>query len=68
MLLRTRLHGKSYEFRNLRELMGKANEPKSGDELAGVAATTVVERVAARYVLAHVPLQILRQCPAVPAA
>lgn len=68
MLLRTKLFGKSYEFRDLRELMGKANEPKSGDELAGVAAATAVERVAARYVLAHVPLHILRQCPAVPAA
>ncbi|GAB4158766.1 MAG: ethanolamine ammonia-lyase subunit EutB [Candidatus Promineifilaceae bacterium] len=68
MLLRTKLFGKSYEFRDLRELMGKANEPKSGDELAGIAAATAVERVAARYVLAHVPLHILRQCPAVPAA
>lgn len=67
MLLRTKLYGRQYEFRDLRELMGKANEPKSGDVLAGVAAATAVERVAARYVLAQVPLQILRQYPAVPA-
>lgn len=66
MLLRTQLFGRSYQFRDLRELMGKANEPKSGDELAGVAARTAVERVAARYVLAHVPLQLLRENPAVP--
>ncbi len=66
MLLRTKLFGKTYEFRDIRELMGKANEPKSGDELAGVAAESVSERVAAKYVLAEVPLEILRQNPAVP--
>ena len=38
MLLRTRLFGKTYEFPDLRLLMGKANEEKSGDRLAGVAA------------------------------
>ena len=67
MILRTKLFGKQYEFRDLRELMGKANEPKSGDELAGVAASSATERVAARYVLAHVPLWALRQNPAVSA-
>ena len=65
MLLRTKLFGKQYDFRDLRELMGKANEPKSGDELAGVAATSAVERVAARHILAHVPLWALREQPAV---
>ena len=48
MLLRTKLFGKIYEFRDLRELRGKANEPKSGEELAGVAAESVSERVAAK--------------------
>ena len=67
MLLRTKLFGKQYEFRDLRELMGKANEPKSGDELAGVAAGSATERVAARHVLAHVPLWALRQSPVISA-
>ena len=67
MLLRTRLFGRIYEFRDLRELMGKANELKSGDQLAGVAAESAVERVAARHVLAHVPLWALREQPAVSA-
>ena len=31
MLLRTKLHGKTYEFPDIRLLMGKANEEKSGD-------------------------------------
>ncbi len=66
MLLRTKLHGKSYEFPDLRVLMGKANEEKSGDRLAGVAAETAAERVAARLVLAEVPLWVLRETPAAP--
>ena len=66
MLLRTKLHGKSYEFPDLRVLMGKANEEKSGDRLAGVAAETAAERVAARLVLAEVPLWVLRATPAAP--
>jgi ethanolamine ammonia-lyase large subunit len=66
MLLRCKLFGKSYEFRDLRELMGKANAEKSGDRLAGVAASSAIERAAAKYVLSEVPLEILRQNPAVP--
>jgi ethanolamine ammonia-lyase large subunit len=66
MLLRTKLHGKTYEFPDIRLLMGKANEEKSGDRLAGVGAETAAERVAAKLVLAEVPLWILRENPAVP--
>ncbi|MBI4315301.1 MAG: ethanolamine ammonia-lyase subunit EutB [Chloroflexi bacterium] len=66
MLLRTKLHGKTYEFPDLRLLMGKANEEKSGDRLAGVAADTTAERAAAKFVLAEVPLWALRQNPAAP--
>jgi ethanolamine ammonia-lyase large subunit len=65
MLLRTKLFGKTYEFPDLRVLMGKANEEKSGDRLAGLAADTAAERVAAKLVLADVPLWALRQSPAV---
>jgi ethanolamine ammonia-lyase large subunit len=66
MILRTKLFGKTYEFRDLRELMGKANEEKSGDRLAGLAAESTAERAAARFVLAEVPLWALWECPAVP--
>ncbi len=66
MLLRTKLFGKTYEFPDLRVLMGKANEEKSGDQLAGVAAASQVERIAARYVLSEVTLATLRANPAVP--
>jgi ethanolamine ammonia-lyase large subunit len=66
MLLRTKLHGKTYEFPDLRVLMGKANEEKSGDRLAGVAADSAAERIAARFVLAEIPLWLLYETPAVP--
>jgi ethanolamine ammonia-lyase large subunit len=66
MLLRTKLFGKTYEFPDLRVLMGKANDEKSGDRLAGVAAETTAERAAAKFVLAEVPLWALRANPAVP--
>lgn len=66
MLLRCKLHGKMFEFRDLRELMGKANDEKSGDRLAGLAAASALERAAARYVLSEVPLWALRESPAVP--
>lgn len=66
MLLRTRLYGKMYEFRTIKELLAKANEEKSGDRQAGIAATTAAERMAARHVLAETPLAVLRQNPVVP--
>ncbi|MFU8774067.1 MAG: ethanolamine ammonia-lyase subunit EutB, partial [Anaerolineales bacterium] len=66
MLLRTKLFGKTYEFGTIKELLAKANEEKSGDRQAGIAAESVAERMAAKYVLAEVPLETLRQNPSVP--
>ena len=66
MLLRTKLFGTTYEFGSIKELLAKANEEKSGDRQAGIAAASVAERVAARYVLAEVPLSVIRENPAVP--
>ena len=45
-----------FVFRDLRELLARANEPKSGDQLAGLAAGSAEERVAAKRALAEVPL------------
>ena len=47
---------RSYQFNSLRELMAKATPRRSGDELAGVAASCAEERVAAQMALAEVPL------------
>ena len=52
----TTLQNRHYTFRDLREVLGKASPARSGDELAGVAAATAQERVAAQLVLADVPL------------
>lgn len=46
--------------------MAKANEEKSGDKLAGIAAESAEERVAAKVVLSHITLEELRNNPAVP--
>ena len=53
MRLSVCLGGYTYSFRDVREVMGKANEEKSGDQLWGVAAQTPQERVAARIVLSE---------------
>ena len=66
MILRTKLFGHNYEFKSLREVMAKANEEKSGDKLAGIAAEDAQERVAAKVVLSHITMNDLRNTPAVP--
>lgn len=55
-----------YQFASVKEVLGKANPPKSGDVLAKVAARDPVERVAARAVLANLTLAELRNNPSVP--
>ncbi len=52
---------------NLSEkLWPRQNEEKSGDKLAGIAAETAEERVAAKVVLSNLTLENLRENPAVP--
>ncbi len=60
------IRGTSFRFDSVKEILAKANPPKSGDELAGVAAREPVERVAARAVLANLTLAELRAHPVVP--
>src|SRR5579863_3399402 len=51
-----------FVFSGLRELFAKANEEKSGDQLAGIAATSERERVAAKRQLADLSIdEIVRQ-------
>lgn len=66
MILKTKLFGHVYSFRTLREVMAKANEEKSGDMLAHLAAETAEERVAAKIVLSQITLQELYEHPSVP--
>jgi ethanolamine ammonia-lyase large subunit len=55
-----------HHFSDLRELMAKATPERSGDQLAGIAACSAAERVAARAALADLPLIALLQQPLVP--
>jgi ethanolamine ammonia-lyase large subunit len=51
------LGGETYRFETLKQVLACASPRRSGDELAGLAATSDAQRVAARTVLADLPLK-----------
>lgn len=53
----TTINGFCYQFDNLKCLLAKASPLRSGDQLAGVAANSEIERIAAKIALADVPLK-----------
>ncbi|WP_027364891.1 ethanolamine ammonia-lyase subunit EutB [Desulfotruncus alcoholivorax] len=66
MGFKTTLLGQTFSFKTVKEVLAKANEEKSGDVLAGIAAGSAAERVAAKYVLSRLTLNELRNNPVVP--
>lgn len=66
MSYKTILSGQTFTFDSVKEVLGKANEEKSGDKLAGGGANSDIERVAAKEVLAAMTLAELRENPVVP--
>jgi len=56
-MYKTQINAIAYDFKNLRNLMAKASPARSGDYLAGIGAASHLERVAAQWVLADVPLK-----------
>ncbi|MCA9674338.1 MAG: ethanolamine ammonia-lyase subunit EutB [Kofleriaceae bacterium] len=66
MELSATIRGVAYRFDSVKDVLARANPPKSGDDLAGVSARDAVERVAARAVLADLTLAELREHPVVP--
>ncbi len=66
MKLKTTLLGKTYTFGSIKEVLAKANEVKTGDILAGLAAENARQRVAAKVVLSALTLEDLRENPVVP--
>ena len=56
----------SYQFADLRSLMAKATPARSGDYLAGIAAQSAEERMAAKMALADLPLSTFLQQPLIP--
>src|ERR1700712_3726728 len=66
MIYRYAIAAHSYVFDDLRDLLAKATPPRSGDRLAGLAADTAEEMIAARMALADVPLKQFLQETVVP--
>ncbi|CFR29685.1 ethanolamine ammonia-lyase subunit EutB [Yersinia frederiksenii] len=65
-MYQTTLSHRRYHFSDLRDLMAKASPARSGDYLAGVAAQTAEERMAARMALADLPLKTFLQQMLIP--
>ncbi|QIZ75695.1 ethanolamine ammonia-lyase subunit EutB [Ferrimonas lipolytica] len=65
MKLKTQLFGQTYQFKCVKEVLAKASDLRSGDVLAGVAAKTAQERVAAKHVLSELTLNDLRENPSI---
>jgi ethanolamine ammonia-lyase large subunit len=57
MIYRYTIDSYTYQFEDLKALLAKATPARSGDYLAGVAAETYAERMAARMCLAEIPLK-----------
>ncbi|GAA4557013.1 ethanolamine ammonia-lyase subunit EutB [Pseudonocardia xishanensis] len=60
------VRGRGHTFTGLADLLAKASPPRSGDELAGLCASTAAESVAARRLLADLPLTVFLEEPVVP--
>src|SRR6266853_311704 len=57
MVYRHVIDATSYAFDDLRDLLAKATPPRSGDRLAGIAAESAEQMIAARIALSDVPLK-----------
>ena len=66
MRLKTSLYGHVYEFNSVKQVLAKASELKSGDTLAGIAASSKQERIAAKLALSELTVKDITENPAVP--
>ncbi|GAA0256547.1 ethanolamine ammonia-lyase subunit EutB [Haladaptatus pallidirubidus] len=66
MTLQSSINETHHTFDSIQEVLAKANEKKTGDELAGIAAESAAERVAAKDVLSRLTLKELYEQPAIP--
>lgn len=65
MALKTILYNETYSFGSIKEVLAKANEKKSGDTLAGIAAKSDLERIAAKIVLAELTVKDITENPVI---
>ena len=66
MAYRTIIDGTRWTFPDLKDLLAKASPARSGDALAGIAAGSAVERLAAQLALADLPLKAFLKADLVP--
>src|ERR1700686_120784 len=66
MAYRHTIDATSHVFETLRDLLAKATPPRSGDRLAGIAAESAEQMVAARIALSDVPLKDFLQEAVIP--
>ncbi|MBS1072007.1 ethanolamine ammonia-lyase subunit EutB [Gluconobacter cerinus] len=66
MAYRCTLRGEQYTFDDLKTLLAKASPARSGDELAGLSASSDAQRVAARYALADLSLDTFLKSELIP--
>ncbi|MCR5313870.1 MAG: ethanolamine ammonia-lyase subunit EutB [Bacteroidaceae bacterium] len=65
-MYRISLGYKIYEFVDLKDLMAKATPARSGDNLAGISARSMEERMAAKMILADLPLKVFLEETVIP--
>lgn len=58
--------GTRHVFASLKTLLAKASLPRAGDRLAGIAAASAEENIAAKFALADVPLKSILAEPLIP--
>jgi len=66
MAYNSTVDGVRWVFPDLKTLLAKASPPRSGDALAGIAAQSAIERVAAQMALADLPLKAFLRVDLVP--
>ena len=66
MAFSTRVHGEHFTFSDLKTVLARANELRSGDQQAGLAAKSMREMAAAKQVLAEITMEQLYNAPSVP--
>jgi ethanolamine ammonia-lyase large subunit len=61
-----KLKNRHFQFSSLKEVLAKASEEKTGDQMVGVAAESSLERMAAKVVLSEIQLKTFFENPIIP--
>lgn len=61
-----KLKNRHFQFSSLKEVLAKASEEKTGDQMAGISAASSLERMAAKVVLSEIQLKTFFENPIIP--